>query len=304
MFAAAAAASSSLATWQRQQQRRFLPQRRPHSSGGGGGGAPSPHTQTRRAAAAGGAAWALLPPPPQEHPAKGDRGEALALSSVLLLVLPPLPPPPGITRAPRSPAAALVAMMMMSRTVVGGGDTAGKGGSGAGTRAGHPRGGPSRCFLPPPPDTPRGRRLQESRARAGHGESMTRPVGTATWGGIGRSRGDRARLTDRHFTSCREGGGSRGNGLLQVADVLEEHLFLIINALSYRGQPGAQLVHLHSGAQAAWRSPMWSTADVCRRERRQSSELRTGFLLKATHGPPLHTAWERAGYMAAPNFNR
>ncbi|XP_055391157.1 uncharacterized protein LOC129619803 isoform X2 [Bubalus kerabau] len=133
---------------------------------------------------------------------------------------------------------------------------------------------------------------------------MTRPVGTATWGGIGRSRGDRARLADRHFTSCREGGGSRGNGLLQVADVLEEHLFLIINALSYPGQPGAQLVHLHSGAQAAWRSPMWSTADVCRRERRQSSELRTGFLLKATHGPPLHTAWERAGYMAAPNFNR
>nr|XP_025150819.1 uncharacterized protein LOC102415513 isoform X4 [Bubalus bubalis] len=44
---------------------------------------------------------------------------------------------------------------------------------------------------------------------------MTRPVGTATWGGIGRSRGDRARLADRHFTSCREGGGSRGNGLLQ-----------------------------------------------------------------------------------------
>ena len=78
----------------------------------------------------------------------------------------------------------------------------------------------------------------------------------------------------------------------------------ISGGLFIAGQPGAQLVHLHSGAQAAWRSPMWSTADVCRRERRQSSELRTGFLLKATHGPPLHTAWERAGYMAAPNFNR
>ncbi|KAM7240356.1 hypothetical protein CapIbe_008262, partial [Capra ibex] len=88
------------------------------------------------------------------------------------------------------------------------------GGSGAGTQAG----GRVGVFLPPPPGTPRGRRLQESRARAGHGESMTRPVGTATWGGIGRSRGDRARLADRHFTSCREGGGSRGNGLLQEPD--------------------------------------------------------------------------------------
>ncbi|XP_059746001.1 collagen alpha-1(III) chain isoform X3 [Bos taurus] len=174
MFAAAAAASSSLATWQRQQQRRFLPQRRPHSSGGGGGGgAPSPHTQTRRAAAAGGAAWALLPPPPQEHPAKGDRGEALALSSVLLLVLPPLPPPPGITRAPRSPAAALVAMMMMSRTqplgegrrgcvcvsVWGEGrakSSWGRGHGGKGReRGGHPSGTPTRgaekVFSPPAP---------------------------------------------------------------------------------------------------------------------------------------------------------
>ncbi|XP_059746000.1 gametogenetin isoform X2 [Bos taurus] len=302
MFAAAAAASSSLATWQRQQQRRFLPQRRPHSSGGGGGGgAPSPHTQTRRAAAAGGAAWALLPPPPQEHPAKGDRGEALALSSVLLLVLPPLPPPPGITRAPRSPAAALVAMMMMSRTqplgegrrgcvcvsVWGEGrakSSWGRGHGGKGReRGGHPSGTPTRgaekVFSPPAPG-----HAARAEAAGEPGPRWARGVDDSA-GGIGRSRGDRARLADRHFTSCREGGGSRGNGLLQ-------------------GQPEAQLMHLHSGAQAAWRSPMWSTADVCRRERRQSSELRTGFLLKATHGPPPHTARERAGYVAAPNVNR
>lgn len=53
-----------------------------------------------------------------------------------------------------------------------------------------------------------------SEGPAGRGTPVFRVV---FWrlGGIGRSRGDRARLADRHFTSCREGGGSRGNGLLQ-----------------------------------------------------------------------------------------
>lgn len=53
-----------------------------------------------------------------------------------------------------------------------------------------------------------------SEGPAGRGAPVFRVV---FWrlGGIGRSRGDRARLADRHFTSCREGGGSRGNGLLQ-----------------------------------------------------------------------------------------
>ncbi|CAN0167161.1 unnamed protein product, partial [Rangifer tarandus platyrhynchus] len=143
------------------------------------------------------------------------------------------------------------------------------GGSGAGTRAGHPSGGPSRCFLPPPPGTQRGRWLRESRARAGHGESMTRPVGTATWGGIGRSRGDRARFADRHFTFCKEGGGSRGIGLLQ----------------GKKTRPRDSL-HLHSGTQAAWRSPIWSTANLCGRERRQSSE-RLHWLPPESHTRPF-----------------
>ncbi|XP_045861060.1 uncharacterized protein LOC123941676 isoform X2 [Meles meles] len=88
-------------------------------------------------------------------------------------------------------------------------------------------------------------------------ESMTRPVGTATWvgaaergggaaerrchgwaprglrewgrqcsgpfwllGGIGRSCGARARLADRHFTSCGGGGGSHGDGFLQGNDLV------------------------------------------------------------------------------------
>ena len=52
-----------------------------------------------------------------------------------------------------------------------------------------------------------------SEGLAGGGRQCSGPF---WWlGGIGRSPGDRARLADRHFTSCREGGGSRGNGFLQ-----------------------------------------------------------------------------------------
>lgn len=111
--------------------------------------------------------------------------------------------------------------------------------------------GAEKVFSPPPPGSQRGRRLVESGVRAWRGESMTRPVGTATWvgavgrggaaerrchgwapsglgewgrqcsgpfwrlGRIGRSCGARARLADRHFTSCGGGGGSRGDGFLQ-----------------------------------------------------------------------------------------
>lgn len=52
-----------------------------------------------------------------------------------------------------------------------------------------------------------------SEGLAGGGRQCSGPF---RWlGGIGRSRGDRARLADRHFTFCRVGGGSRGNGFLQ-----------------------------------------------------------------------------------------
>lgn len=110
--------------------------------------------------------------------------------------------------------------------------------------------GVEKVVSPPPSGKRRGRRLQSSWVRDRLGGSMTRPVGTATWvrgrggggggapmswmgseglagggrqcsgpfwwrGGIGLSRSARARLADRHFTSCREGGGSRGNSFLQ-----------------------------------------------------------------------------------------
>lgn len=52
-----------------------------------------------------------------------------------------------------------------------------------------------------------------SEGLAGGGRQCSGPF---WWrGGIGLSRSARARLADRHFTSCREGGGSRGNSFLQ-----------------------------------------------------------------------------------------
>lgn len=53
----------------------------------------------------------------------------------------------------------------------------------------------------------------DSEGLAGGGRQCLGPF----WrlGGISHSRGARARLADRHFTSCKGGGGDPGDGFLQ-----------------------------------------------------------------------------------------
>ncbi|XP_074253194.1 uncharacterized protein LOC120363280 [Saimiri boliviensis] len=121
-----------------------------------------------------------------------------------------------------------------------------------GRRGATRRAGAEKVLSLPPQGARRGRRRAAGRAPAG---SMTRPAGTVTWvrgsggdggapiarmgseglagGGrqcserfwrlrrIGRSGGARTRLADRHFTSSREGGGSRGDGFSLGCHVFE-----------------------------------------------------------------------------------
>ncbi|XP_041595074.1 putative glycine-rich cell wall structural protein 1 [Vulpes lagopus] len=122
----------------------------------------------------------------------------------------------------------------------GGRGRGGKGSERGGPPSGTPRRGPRRCFLPRPP----GLAAREEAAGGGGGASGPAPGAgiddsagghghlrggggaPMSWmreGGRGRSgaRRDwpgiaRARLADRHFTSCGGGGGGRRDGFLQA----------------------------------------------------------------------------------------
>lgn len=82
----------------------------------------------------------------------------------------------------------------------------GKGREQGGRPSGTLRRGPRRCFLPRPQGSQRGRRPVESGTSAWRGESMTRPVGTATWAGA--AGGEARRSAD--VTDGLQGAGGRG----------------------------------------------------------------------------------------------
>nr|CAI9701809.1 unnamed protein product [Rangifer tarandus platyrhynchus] len=163
-----------------------------------------------------------------------------------------------------------------------------------------------------------------SEGPAGRGAPVFRVV---FWrlGGIGRSRGDRARFADRHFTFCKEGGGSRGIGLLQGkktrprewggvwgrrrgADLVPPRPR---GRRGRRTQPallraagGSAPCTFTLGPRLPGEAPCGAQPISVGERGDRAVNACTGFLLKATQGPSPHTAQERAAYVDAPDFNR